>query len=189
MSDRPKFPYVKAMAVAERIATRLRPECARLEIVGSLRRGKAAVSDCEILYVPRIEEIQDPDSLIPAAIQVNMADEEIARMELFQLLGRRKNVNGSETFGPKNKLMVDTASGLGVDLFSTTEENWWVSLVVRTGSLETNLRLTNGAIARGGSLEAYGSGVRWRGGHLSVARSEADVFTFCGVPFLEPKDR
>lgn len=79
-------------------------------------------------------------------------------------------------------------------------ENWWVSLVVRTGSKETNLRLTTGAQRLGRTLHAYGSGVTINraqtiGGEAHLpgseikATSEQAVFELCEVPYLEPEQR
>lgn len=92
-----------------------------------------------------------------ASQQVNLADAAIAEMEAKGVIQRRLNVNGHETWGPLNKLAVHKKSGVAVDLFSVwPAENWWVSLVIRTGSLEMNLELTKGAIKLGRSLQAYG---------------------------------
>lgn len=189
MSDKLKWPAIEAAEVAEQLIAELAPACERICFAGSLRRRKTEVGDLELLYIPKYELRGDPEDIFETPKQTNVADLAIAQLEKMHVLGRRKNVNGSEMFGEKNKLMVHVASGLPVDLFSTTAENWWVSLVVRTGSKETNLRLTNGAIARGGSLNAYGAGVTWRDGHVSVAVSEKGVFDLCGVPFLKPQDR
>jgi hypothetical protein len=57
------------------------------------------------------------------------------------VLTKRKNKNGVTTWGTLNKLATHATSGIGVDLFATTHDRWFVSLVVRTGSKETNLSL------------------------------------------------
>ena len=189
MSDKVKWPALDAMKVAEELIRELAPHCERVCFAGSLRRKKPEVSDVEIVYIPREEMRGNPNDLFFTPAPTNVTDLVIERLETNHVLSRRKNVNGSEMFGEKNKLMVHVASGIPVDLFSTTVENWFVTLVVRTGSKETNLRLTNGAIARGGSLNAYGCGVRWNNGHVAIATSEKAVFDLCGVPFMPPEDR
>lgn len=189
MSDKVKWPAIDAMKVAEELIHELAPACERICFAGSLRRRKSEVGDVELIYIPKTEMRGNPDDIFYTPIPTNLADLVIGRLETNHVLSRRKNVNGFEMFGDKNKLMVHVTSGIPVDLFATTAENWWVTLVVRTGSKETNLRLTSGAIARGGSLNAYGCGVKWRDGHISVATSEKAVFDLCGVPFIPPEAR
>jgi DNA polymerase/3'-5' exonuclease PolX len=67
--------------------------------------------------------------------------------------------------------------------------NWWVALVIRTGSKDTNLALTTGANRKNATLMAYGAGVKWSDGTVTAATSEQHVFEMCGVPYKEPKDR
>jgi DNA polymerase/3'-5' exonuclease PolX len=76
-----------------------------------------------------------------------------------------------------------------VDFFATTPENWWVSLVVRTGSLEMNLELTKGANHLGRSLNVYGRGVTRADGTVIPATSEEHVFELCGVKYRVPSAR
>lgn len=180
------FPYLEASEVGDELCAALDRSCQRLIVTGSLRRLRSSVGDVEVLYISKIEE--RPLDMF-ASVAVALAEEEISHMEKAGVLERRLNVNGSETYGVKNKLMLHRATSLPVDLFATTEENWWVSLVVRTGSKETNLRLTTGAQKMGRSLMAYGCGVRESNGNVIPATSEEHVFELCGVPYLKPEDR
>lgn len=61
--------------------------------------------------------------------------------------------------------------------------------MIRTGSKDTNLRLTTGAQRRGATLNAYGMGVTWSDGTTTPATSEQHVFEMCGIPYLEPCKR
>ena len=45
MSDKPKIPREQALAVFYELKRELDPFCERLELAGSLRRGKAEVGD------------------------------------------------------------------------------------------------------------------------------------------------
>lgn len=186
MSDRKKYPNPWAMNVAQELQAILAPACERIAIVGSLRRGKAMVGDIELLFVPR--RAARPDGLFDNRI-VDVCSEVCEKLLTDGVLAKRPNVNGHFTWGELNKLAVHVASGIPVDLFATTVNAWWVALVIRTGSKETNLRLTTGAQKQGASLMAYGVGVKWSNGEITPAGSEKSVFELCGVPYLEPKDR
>lgn len=181
-----KIPFREAMAVAAELQRALEPFCERIAIAGSLRRRKPFVGDIEILFVPKMEERQaDMFTTAPA----DLAGEAIDRMLASGEISKRPNLNGSFSWGAKNKLAIHR-SGIPVDFFSTSLDGWWVSLAIRTGSKETNLRLTMGANKLGRTLHAYGEGVSSnRGGPSIKALTEDHVFDLCGVLYLEPEER
>lgn len=190
MSDKQKYPAADAMEVAKSECFALVPFCQKLAIAGSLRRGKELVSDIEIVYIPRFEQ-RKVDMF--AFDDVSLADEVIeARLTTAgDGICKRQNKVGAFTWGIKNKLAVHVATGIPIDFFAVLPpNNWWIALVIRTGSLETNLKLTQGAQARGRTLHAYGAGVEIdSSGAMLEPKSERDVFDFCGVEYAEPKDR
>lgn len=182
-----KYSWAKGMAVGTKLLEELGPHCERCIVAGSLRREKAEVSDVEILYIPDIMQV--PAGLFDTE-PFNAADAHLIQLVSLGVLRPRPNVNGQTSWGKKNKLAVHVESGIPVDLFSTTVENWWVSLVVRTGSKETCLALTTGAHRLNRELVAYGAGTRdRRTGLVTPARSEQEVFALCGVPYVSVKDR
>ena len=188
MSDKQKFPINQAEAVGFSLMAQLRPFSSRLQMAGSIRRRKPLVSDIEILYVPKVEKRPSPEDFL-ATINCDLIAEDIGRMLKLGIIEKRLNVKNQPTWGPQNKLAIHVASGIPVDFFATTEANWWVALVIRTGSKETNLALTTGAQRRGLTLNAYGCGVTDEAGTVTPATSEQHVFELCGIPYLEPKDR
>lgn len=187
MSEKTKWPKDKAMIVASELLYLLQPFCERIVIAGSLRRGKALVGDIEFLFIPKYEE--QPDGLFDK-IKVDLAAEAIQDLLRRDVLAMRPNVNGGFSWGRENKLAFHRPSGIPVDLFSTTSEKWFVALVIRTGSKETNLRLTTGANYLNRTLNAYGVGVTDRKtGEIIPATSERHVFELAGVPYIEPHER
>lgn len=180
------YAHSVALKVAKELQAMIAPACERIAIVGSLRRNKPLVGDIELLFVPRMTS--RPEGLFETRI-VSVADELCEKLIHDGILSKRLNVNGHVAWGESNKLAVHVSSDIPLDLFSTKPENWCVSLVIRTGSKETNLRLTTGANRQGASLLAYGCGVKWSDGTITPATSERHVFELCGVPFLEPEER
>lgn len=183
-----KFPCNEARAVADELSNELGMACHRIEIAGSLRRQRPTVGDIEIVYVPKIEERADPDDMFARRL-VNIADGVIEQWERAGVLDRRENSLGREMFGPKNKLMLHVATGIPVDLFSATVENWWNYLVCRTGPAELNEEICLSAKARGAKWNPYGLGFTLGNGDVRVMRSEEDVFEFVGLPYEKPEDR
>lgn len=188
MSDKRKWPRAAAIVVAREICILLKPVTERLVVAGSLRRGKDEVGDVEILFVPKVERVQN--GLFAEDVEkMDAADDCINRLVENGRIEKRPSVLGSSTWGTKNKLAIHRASGIPVDFFATTEENWWVSLVIRTGSKEMNLALTTGAQKLGRTLNAYGCGVTESDGTVIPATSEQHVFELCGVPYRDPHKR
>lgn len=189
MSDKPRFPIVNARAVAAEMLRWLDPSCYQTAVVGSIRRHKPTVSDVEILFIPRSEKQRDPSDMF-GCLTVNLADQVIAKMTLAGVLERRKSVTGIETYGPLNKLMRHRMSGIPVDLFTEpSADDWWRSLVIRTGPTELNIRLIETAARHGVKVHAYGEGLTRDDGSPIICTSEEEFFDICGVPFLEPKAR
>lgn len=189
MVAKPRFPRAVGLAVARELVKALQPVCERLVVAGSLRRGRSDIGDVEILYIGRSEERPVPGDLF-ARRMADLAELRVADLEASGILARRPNVNGGTAYGPKNKLMLHVASGLPVDLFSATPANWFNYLVCRTGPAESNLAIATAAQARGWKWNPYGSGfTNTTTGDRHLVTSEAEVFDFVGLPYLEPKSR
>ena len=169
----------KARAIAEGLKERLQPACERIEIAGSIRRRKPEVGDIELLCIPKYGGL---------SCHVNLLEQVIIDLMHARILDYRLNKRGRRAYGLKNKLMAHLPSGIGVDIFSTTEESWPVALVIRTGGAETNKRIAIAAIRKGWHLKAYGSGFSTPQGEV-ICRSERDVFELVGLPYLEPWER
>jgi DNA polymerase/3'-5' exonuclease PolX len=181
-----KFPRAAAIAVAKELCAALAPLTERLIVAGSLRRRKQEVGDVEIIYIPKTT--MQPDGLFDQK-EVNLVD---TALEIFlreKLLGKRKNSRGSEMWGQKNKLAVHLASGIPVDLFSATPENWFNYLVCRTGGADSNTRIASTAQAKNWQWNPYGPGFTNERGEIVPVLAERDVFDFVGLPYLEPWER
>lgn len=176
-----------ALPVALELCERMKPFVERFSIAGSLRRGKATVSDIEILFSPRMKIVQT-DMFKPEAMSEMEPQFGVWLQE--GLICKRHNALGLASWGAQNKLAIHMASGIAVDFFTTNLDNWWVSLVIRTGGKDTNLKLTAGARKLGRTLHAYGCGVEdLKTGEVWPATSEEQVFEMCGIPFLLPHQR
>jgi DNA polymerase/3'-5' exonuclease PolX len=190
------------MAVAQDLIDALTDHCERICFAGSLRRRKPFVKDVEILFVPKYsksDERSPREDLFAAPSEpkpVNNAEVVIENLLNAGLLAKRKNVNGREAWGEKNKLAVHVPSGIALDLFAATPENFYNYLVCRTGGAENNVRICSAAIARGWKWNPYGTGFSRLPAsgdieelELHPVMSEREVFEFVGLPYLEPWDR
>jgi len=171
-----RIKLTQAKQIAEELKAQLEPTCERIVIAGSIRRQKPYVGDIELLCIPKCNGFTN---------QLDRQAEILIRQGLFDF---RRNKLGSKVYGPKNKLLVHVPSGIGVDIFSTTQECWAVSLVVRTGGAETNKRIATEALKKGWRWHAYGRGFTTPDGEI-ICRSEQEVFKAVGLPYLEPWER
>jgi DNA polymerase/3'-5' exonuclease PolX len=187
MSEKAKFPAPLAADVATKIISELAPSCERICFAGSLRRRKSEVGDIEILYIPKTAIVTEQHLFGEPA---NLTNRAIAALETIGLLSRRKNIKGNEAFGDRIKLMIHPASGIPVDLFSTTTEAWHNYLVCRTGGAASNTRIASLARSRGYKWEPYSAGfVDPSDGRVFAMPSERDVFRFVGLDYEEPWER
>jgi len=166
----------KAKKIADELVELLKPACQRVTIAGSIRRQKTDVGDIEILAIPKFNGI------------VELLDQKLKWLIGTHVLEYRPNKKGSIVYGPMNKLLRHADSGIGIDIFSTTEECWWVALVVRTGPKESNIALATAAQKRGWRLRVYGPGFDTPEG-LIRCHSERDVFELVGLPYKKPGER
>lgn len=181
-----KYPRAQVLAVAEIIVELLRPVTNRIEICGSLRRGKPDVSDAEILFIPKIDMIAD--GLFEQQPFDRTADK-IESLLRIGVIGKRPNIKGHFTWGKLNKLAIDVSTGIAIDLFCEPEPlDWWRSLVIRTGSGDFNVRLMATAAKNGIGAHAYGMGLE-RGGTRVPCNSEEEFLKLCGVKWLLPYQR
>ena len=182
------WPLAEATEVAEELITLLRPNCERIEVAGSVRRQKARVGDVELLAVSKTSPSYlnvRPDR--PRLEYVHL-DARVLELITKDILRYRLNKKGSRTYGRLNKLLVHVPSGIGVDLFSTTTENWGMSLVVRTGSASFCIQVMSRLKALGHSGHAYG-GITLKSGEEIDCPTEEEVFRILGWAWMDPQQR
>lgn len=171
--------------------------CRRMCAVGGYRRRKVEMKDLELLYIPRVMEIPDSGDLFSTPRPVDVTDQVIEGLVFQGVLAKRLKCNGSvSAWGPWNKHAVHVASGLPIDLFVATAENYFNRLVVTTGPMELNIRIASEARRLGWEWEVNSPGFVPLGSTWEDAtkerrtmRCELDVFQFVGMPLLRPEAR
>lgn len=190
MSGSTKYPRAKALAVAEQLQTILSAVCEKIVIAGSIRRNKPLVGDIEILFIPKLAWKPDPTDLFGKVVQVNLADAVVQSLLADGIIEQRLKDDGTRTWGALIKLAIHKDSGIPVDFFTASPENWWSLLVCRTGSAENNKNICNAAIARGLQWSPYEGFRDCKNMELIfVPHSERAVFERVGLPHRKPHDR
>lgn len=169
----------KARVLAEEIIDKLRPHCERIQIAGSVRRGKVDVHDVEIVAAPLLYH------------EPNLLGEQVAYnpLETYPWSSIGSVLKG----GPKYK-QIKLDAGVNLDLFIVLPPaQWGVILTIRTGPAEFSQWCVTQRKKRGGlpsDCSVQGGGV-YRNGSLSPLpmSEEIDFLTFLGLGWIEPKDR
>lgn len=188
-----KFPRAAAQVVAGELVFVLREHCepGYCVVAGSLRRQKEEVGDVEIQFVPRMGHTSKIGRLFSEP--EDLAAKTILALCALKQLELRPNVRGVNTWGGFIKLARHTASGIPVDFFTATKENWFNYLVCRTGPAESNRAIARAAQRRGYKWKPYSPGFCRADDQtekcVAIMHSEQEVFEFVGLEYREPKDR
>ena len=166
----------EAAPVAESLARHLRAVkgVARVEVAGSLRRGRETIGDLDLLACGG-----DPAGLI----------------EAFRSHPEVRSVLAAG----ETKCSVRLASGMQADLRVVDSSCFGAAWLYFTGSKEHNVRLRERAIARGLRLNEYGlfphaeadedSPPQSRGVAPVAAASEEEIYEALGLPWIPPELR
>jgi DNA polymerase (family 10) len=181
-----RYPLEVLRPAAYWLCELLTPACERIEVAGSIRRGKSTVKDIELVAISKTARL--------VFGEVGLMDE-VDR--LLKHLEERGNVSligptGQTRYGPRYRqfwLYSDDGQRVPVDLFIVQPPAQWGSIfAIRTGPNDFN-----GYIMR--NVLGY-RGMRQIEGHLETAHGEtintpeeADWFTALGLPFIPPENR
>ena len=154
------FTIQKAKALSDEIVKRLEPYCQKIQVVGSIRREKPTVHDIDIVLIAD--------------------DLECVYKELAGLGELRKD-------GQKIKCL--EYKDVSVDLYFATPQTWATLLLIRTGSMEHNIRLCARAKTLGMHLAASGDGLFDQEGVRIAGDTEDSIFHELGLPYKEPQYR
>jgi len=181
MSKR-KLPLERARAIARRYLGLLAPACRRIEIAGSIRRGKSVVGDIEMVAMPEMRAVRDLFGNV--ADEYSLLDEAIGEYLLQD--GARLLKNGARY------KQIALPEGVNLDLFIVLPPaQWGVIFTLRTGpgdfsrwvvtprkqggALPSNCRVKNGAV--------------WCGREMVAMPEEEDFLRFLGLSGLAPEAR
>lgn len=188
------FPLEAAKAKALEIATALGPHAERLEVAGSIRRGKPWVKDIDLVVIPKM---QSKNALFDDVTELANTDFYKAVQDTLLSVTSEgpRLLRGNASIHPHAG-----ATATAVDIYIATPESWATLLLIRTGSAEHNIWMCSRAKACGGKLHADGSGLEVPGQYDAIqqrtvnarvihARDEEEIFKAMGIPYAEPGQR
>ncbi|MGH8907232.1 MAG: DNA polymerase/3'-5' exonuclease PolX [Egibacteraceae bacterium] len=163
--DADRVPVADALLVADELCARLRalPQVQEVAYAGSLRRMRETIGDIDLLVAST-----QPDPVMEALRASDLVRDIVAA-------------------GDK-KTSVITVRGIQADLRVVDPDAWGAALVYFTGSKAHNIRIREGAVRRGLTLNEYGLFARDTGERLA-SRTEKDVYAALGMAWVPPPMR
>jgi len=123
--------YNGAKALADDIIISLNPYCDKIEIAGSLRRGKEIIGDLEICCIPKNEESKDMFGNVEDVYRnpffLSIADTELGRVIKGMPVGRY--------------MQIELPEGINLDLFMPEPHDYYRQLAIRTGSADYSFKV------------------------------------------------
>jgi DNA polymerase (family X) len=164
-----------AQRCADRLLEWLAPFADRIEVAGSLRRGKSVVGDIDLVVIPK--QVTEQDLFGTTGVTRNVTWKEI---------DRRATADGWTLLRAGAEIVSWTTKGVQVDVFWTTHEHWGTALMQRTGSKEHNIWLSNYAVIQGGKWHPN-VGLYLRNKRFS--QTEEEIYQAIGLSFIPPEKR
>lgn len=178
-----------ARRIADEVMDALWPSTHRIEVAGSIRRGRPDVGDIELVAEPIVSEV--PDGMF-ATTSINRLTEAIDYSVEGGLLANHPT---DRKRGERYSKVVHRDSGLQVDVFSVLPPaSWGVLLLIRTGPADYSHRLVTDARKRGlhvggGALHRGGLGCGTFTCEVVPTDDERDVLAALGLPWTPPEER
>ena len=153
---------------AERFASRVvevvLPLCERVRVAGSIRRQRPEPRDLDIVMIAK--PLMFPGAIINAL---------------------KKRFNSVEVIRQGPEISSVKVEGVNVDFYNATKRTWGVLLLVRTGSIEHNIKMCKRALSMGMMLSSA-QGVL-RNGKVIASETEQEIFEALGMEFIPPEER
>lgn len=159
----------------------IEPYCERVEIAGSIRRGRPNCNDVDLVVIPKIDV--QKDLLGAQTMRRNLVALFIA--EYLEKNKGRASLRCGDSRDPE--ILSLNLPKVQLDIFFATEATWASRLLCRTGSAAHNIKLCN---------RAKDLGLQWkpqlgivRDTQIIPAKTEEDIFTMLQMDYVQPQHR
>jgi DNA polymerase/3'-5' exonuclease PolX len=190
MSEKTRVLLSLALCWAEESKRLMDGTCLRIEIAGSIRRGKPDVGDIELVCVPKIMPSGEDLWGNPTS-RTNLQLERVRGLVREGIFQYRLDKNGHNCCGAGNQRLF--YKDFALDIFGViAPSTWGVTFLIRTGPSEFNKKFVLQRV-QGGEILQTGQSVRngqlWDCRKALDTPEEIDVFRAVGLPWTPPGER
>jgi len=153
--------YIEPIAQYIKSILEEHPKTEKVEIAGSIRRGKETIGDIDLLTIT-----QNPEKIIEHFTSLKIANETIAK-------------------GPK-KAIIRLEDGVECELRTFKKEEFGAALLYFTGSMEFNIELRKLAQSKSMKLNEYGL---YKNKKKIASKTEKEIFKTLGLEYIQPELR
>ena len=178
----PPMPLQVARQYAAAIVTWLGSYAERVEVAGSIRRGRPWCNDVDLVVIPKTDPVKD---LTGAVIEERNLMEAFLRDYVDRSAGAAEWLAGRATHCEQVMVRLPKCQ---LDVFFADEENWASRFLCRTGSKEHNIWLAMRAKSMGLHWAPY-VGLMDAKRHVIQSATETDLFKRLGLEFITPERR
>jgi DNA polymerase/3'-5' exonuclease PolX len=167
-----------AAALGKQIVFELAPHCQKIELAGSIRRGKPDVKDIEIVAMPIIHEQRDLFNTLTGTY---------SEFDLIDFTRYGRIIKGGQRYK-----QIELPEGIKLDLFIVLPPaQWGAIMLIRTGPADFSHWIMKER-RRGGGMPGHlkqKDGALWQGKRLIETPTEHDYFAALGLDYVEPSQR
>ena len=151
----------QAEKLAEQFIHEIATYCKKIEIVGSIRRRKTECRDIDLIILSKPEQLWNFTLKLKRISKINVNGKQVKRV-----------VYKDEQF----------------DLYFATPETWGALVLIRTGSMSHNIKLSTIALRKGMKLTHHGLVKRGEEGKILVSTEEG-IFEALDLSYVPPEER
>ena len=166
----------KVVDLANKVVSKIKPFCKRIEIAGSIRRGSVSPRDIDIVLIPKDTE----NFLFSVPFKSGKFEGKIKIENEMKKLG--KFIQGGEK---KSRWILH---GIQTELYYTNEQEWGATLLAYSSKKGSAIGLRIVARLKGLKLTQHGLFNR-KTGKFIAGKTEHDIYKALGRPYKLPENR
>lgn len=183
----PPFKLEELRPLAERVRAELEPYCEKIEIAGSIRRGRPYCNDIDLVCLPKGNSEQEATE--KTALKYGYAHALRERCKKNAAVVTDGDVNLIVRLKNGVQLDIFIANRASADLLEAKPSNFGSLMICRTGSVQHNIWLVERAKQLGKRWNPYHGVFVGKSGLCIASATEEDIFRALDLEFIQPERR
>lgn len=184
----PPYRIDELRPLAERVRAELEPYCEKIEIAGSIRRGRPWCNDIDLVCLPKATSVAAP-AAAPQELKYGYAHALRERCKRNAQVVTDGDVNLIVRLRNGVQLDIFIARRPSADLLESKATNFGSLLLCRTGSVQHNIWLVEHAKRLGKTWNPYHGVFVGKSGQCIASASEEEIFAALELEFVAPEKR